>query len=172
MVQENMEIMKRTHTCGELRARDEGKKVILNGWVHRNRDHGGIHFIDLRDRYGLTQTVVNPDAEAALQETAKSLKFEYCIALEGVVRRRPDSMINKDMPTGEVEIEAEKIHILNTCQVLPFMVDEKSEAKDDLRLKYRFLDLRSFSMQKKIALRNKAAHATREFFQGGGFSRD
>jgi len=161
--------MKRTHTCGELRAADEGKIVILNGWVHRNRDHGGIHFIDLRDRYGLTQTVVNPDAEAALQETARSLKFEYCIALEGVVRKRPDSMINRDMATGEVEIEARRIHILNTCQVLPFMVDEKSEAKDDLRLKYRFLDLRSFSMQKKIALRNKAAHATREFFQGESF---
>lgn len=164
-----MEAMKRTHTCGELRAQDEGKTIILNGWVHRNRDHGGIHFINLRDRYGITQVVVGPEAEEALEETAKNLKFEYCVAVEGIVRKRPDEMINREMASGEIEVEAKKISILSTCQVLPFMIDEKSEAKDELRLKYRFLDLRSFSMQEKIALRNKVAHATREFFQGEEF---
>ncbi|MBI9101126.1 MAG: aspartate--tRNA ligase [Spirochaetales bacterium] len=164
-----MEIMKRTHTCGSLTAADDGKTVILNGWVHRNRDHGGIHFINLRDRYGITQIVVGPDAEPELEKIAGSLKFEYCVAIEGLVHKRPDEMINKDMATGEIEIEAKTISILSTCKVLPFMIDEKADARDDIRIKYRFLDLRTESMQKKIRLRHKAAFAVREFFEGEDF---
>lgn len=162
--------MKRTHTCGELRAAEAGKTITLNGWVHRNRDHGGIHFLDLRDHYGITQVVINPEGNAELEELAQTLKFEYCVAIEGVVIKRPDNMINKDMDTGEIEVDAKNISILSSSKVLPFMVDEKSEAKDDMRLKYRFLDLRSFSMQKKIALRSKAAQATREFYHNEGFN--
>lgn len=164
-----MEYMKRTNTCSALTEGEVGRKIILNGWVHRHRDHGGIKFIDLRDRYGITQIVVDEDAAPELKETANSLKFEYCIAVEGTVRNRPKEMINRDMETGQIEVLAEKIIILSTCDTLPFMIDEKSEAKEDLRLEYRYLDLRSFSMQKKIKLRHQITLAVREFLSGEGF---
>ena len=156
--------MQRTVTCGSLRATDEGKSVILNGWVHRDRNHGALHFINLRDRYGLTQVVVDDDASAELQEVAASLKLEYCIAVKGIVRRRPDSMINPDMSTGEIEVKAEKIEVLSQCAVLPFMIDDECNAKEDLRLKYRFLDLRSKGMTDRIVLRHKIVKAIREYF--------
>ena len=156
--------MQRTVTCGDLRATDEGKSVILNGWVHRDRNHGALHFINLRDRYGLTQVVVDDDASAELQEVAASLKLEYCIAVKGIVRRRPDSMINPDMATGEIEVKAEKIEVLSQCAVLPFMIDDECNAKEDLRLKYRFLDLRSKGMTDRIVLRHKIVKAIREYF--------
>ena len=156
--------LQRTVTCGDLRATDEGKSVILNGWVHRDRNHGALHFINLRDRYGLTQVVVDDDASQELQEVAASLKLEYCIAVKGIVRRRPDSMINPDMATGEIEVKAEKIEILSQCAVLPFMIDDECNAKEDLRLKYRFLDLRSKGMTDRIVLRHKIVKAIREYF--------
>ncbi len=164
-----MEYLKRTVTCGELRAQDPGKTVILNGWVHRRRDHGGITFINLRDRYGVTQVVIDDDAGEELKKVAAELKYEFCVAVRGVVRARPDSMVNKDMPTGAIEVKAESIQILTRCDTLPFMVDEKSDAKEDLRLKYRYLDLRSFSMQDKIRLRHEVAFAVREHLVGKGF---
>ena len=156
--------MQRTVTCGSLRATDEGKSVILNGWVHRDRNHGALHFINLRDRYGLTQVVVDDDASAELKEVAAYLKLEYCIAVKGIVRRRPDSMINPDMATGEIEVKAEKIEVLSQCAVLPFMIDDECNAKEDLRLKYRFLDLRSKGMTDRIVLRHKIVKAIREYF--------
>lgn len=161
--------MKRTATCGELRAEDAGRTVILNGWVHRNRDHGGIHFINLRDRYGITQIVVDQDAPEELTELAESLKFEYCIAVEGVVQSRPEEMKNGAMPTGDIEVSAKRIVILSSCKTLPFMIDENSDAKEDLRLAYRFLDLRSEGMQKRIRLRHDFTFAVREFLSGEGF---
>jgi aspartyl-tRNA synthetase len=164
-----MERMKRTVNCGELRAADAGRRVTLNGWVHRHRDHGGVRFVDVRDRYGLTQVVVDADAGEALRSLAQELKFEYCIAVEGEVRARPAAMANPRMSTGEVEIRATAIEILSRCETLPFMVDEKSDAKEDSRLRWRYLDLRSFSMQRKIALRHTAAWATREYLVGKGF---
>ena len=156
--------MQRTVTCGDLRAADEGKSVILNGWVHRDRNHGALHFINLRDRYGLTQVVVDDDASEELQAAAAALKLEYCIAVKGIVRRRPDSMINPDMATGEIEVKAEKIEILSQCAVLPFMIEDEVNAKEDLRLKYRFLDLRSKGMSERIVLRHKIVKAIREYF--------
>ncbi len=164
-----MEKMKRTVTCGDLRLKDEGKEVILNGWVHRHRDHGGIKFINLRDRYGITQVVVDADSPDELKKVAEELKFEYCIAVRGIVRARPESMINPKMATGEIEVKATEIKILSRCEVLPFMIDEKSDAREELRLKYRFLDLRSFSMQRKIKLRHEVAFATREYLIDQGF---
>ncbi len=161
--------MKRTATCGELRGADAGRRVILNGWVHRHRDHGGVRFIDLRDRYGLAQVVVDADAAPELREAAQGLKFEFCIAVEGTVRARPPAMANPRMPTGEIEVRAEALEILSRCEVLPFMVDERSDAREDLRFKYRYLDLRSFSMQRKIELRHAVAWATREHLVGKGF---
>ena len=164
-----MENMRRTVTCGDLRKENDGKTVILNGWVHRKRDHGGISFINLRDRYGMTQVVVDADAPQALAAIAAELKMEYCIAVEGVVRARPDSMVNPDMPTGAIEVVAKKIEILSTSDTLPFVIDEKTNASEELRLKYRYLDLRSGTMQKHLALRSKVAFATRQYLTDRDF---
>ncbi|MGL4986230.1 MAG: aspartate--tRNA ligase, partial [Treponemataceae bacterium] len=134
-----------------------------------------IIFINLRDRYGITQVVIDSDSPANLSDLAKDLKMEFCIAVEGFVRCRPDSMINKDMPTGEVELVAQKIEVLNKCETLPFMIDEVSKdgkpviPNEDLRLKYRYLDLRSASMQHHIALRSKVTLAVRNFLSENGF---
>ncbi len=161
--------MQRTATCGSLRAADEGKTVVLNGWVHRNRNHGALHFINLRDRYGITQVVVDDDASEELQAKANELKLEYCIAVRGIVRRRPDEMINADMATGEIEVKAEKIDILSKCDTLPFMIDEENNSREDLRLKYRYLDLRCFGMQKRIKMRHEIVKAIREYFYNTDF---
>ena len=164
-----MESMKRTVTCGALRGTDAGKTVVLNGWVHRHRDHGGIRFFDIRDRYGITQVVVDADAAEDLRRASEELKFEFCVAIEGAVRSRPAAMVNPRMPTGEIEVKAGRIEVLSRCDVLPFMIDEKAEAKEETRFKYRYLDLRTASMQRKIALRHTAAFATREYLVQRGF---
>ncbi|HOH17357.1 MAG TPA: aspartate--tRNA ligase [Rectinema sp.] len=164
-----MQFEQRTVTCGELRAAQIGKTVVLNGWVHRKRDHGGITFINIRDRYGITQVVVDVDSAQELLDIANELKMEYCVSIRGIVRPRPDTMVNPSMPTGEIEIKAENIQILSRCTSLPFMIDEYTDAKEDMRLTYRYLDLRSSSMQRKIRLRHEAAFAVREFLVGKGF---
>jgi len=164
-----MEYQKRTVTCGELGAADIGKFVVLNGWVHRKRDHGGISFINLRDRYGISQVVVDADSPEDLLATAAELKSEYCVAVRGTVRGRPATMVNPDMTTGAIEVKAETITILSKCAVLPFQIDEKADAKEDLRLTYRYLDLRTASMQNKLRLRHEAAFAVREYLIGKGF---
>ncbi len=164
-----MENMKRTVTCGALNKADAGKTVTLNGWVNRKRDHGGISFVNLRDRYGTTQVVVDSDAPDTLKAIANELRSEYCVAIEGTVRLRPDTMVNPDMPTGQIEVVATKIDILSTCEVLPFQIEDKTEAKEELRLKYRYLDLRSGGMQRRMKLRNDVAFAVREHMIGQGF---
>jgi aspartyl-tRNA synthetase len=170
-----MEEMKRNVTCGALRKVDEGKKVILNGWVHRKRDHGGISFINLRDRYGITQVVVDPGAfpggavPAELAQTTAELRNEFCLAVEGMVRQRPASMVNPEMTTGEIEVVAAKILVLSRCDALPFQIDEETSAREELRLKYRYLDLRSGAMQKRIKLRNDVVFAIREYLTREGF---
>ncbi len=164
-----MAYLKRTANCGQLRASDAGKTVTLNGWVHRKRDHGGISFINLRDRHGVTQVVVDSDAGAALRAAADELKSEYCIAVRGTVRARPDSMVNPNMDTGAIELKIEELQILSRCETLPFVIDEKVDAKEDLRLKHRYLDMRSASMQRKLKLRHEAALAVRNFMASKGF---
>ena len=164
-----MEQFKRTVTCGELRAADEGRRVVLNGWVHRNRDHGGVHFINLRDRYGITQVVIDEGAPEELERTAAELKFEYVVAVEGTVRARPAEMVNDEMSTGAIEVAAEAIHVLTPSETLPFMVDERSDAREELRLKYRYLDLRSFGMQRRIKLRHDVTFRVREYLHGQDF---
>jgi aspartyl-tRNA synthetase len=158
-----MEKMKRTATCGELSKKRTGSEVVLNGWVHRTRNHGGIQFISLRDRYGITQVVIDEDAPAALKTAAGDLKREYCIAVQGTVRERPADMVNPDMATGEIEVQAKTLEVLTKCDPLPFHIEEKSDAREDLRLSYRYLDLRSFSMQRKIKLRADVTFAVREY---------
>src|SRR6056297_36294 len=164
-----MEKMKRTATCGELEKSRTGAEVVLNGWVHRTRGHGGIHFVSLRDRYGVSQVVIDEDAPEALKAVARDLKREYCVAVKGVVRARPDEMINSEMATGEIEVQGTAIEILSRCEPLPFNIDERTDAKEDLRLMYRYLDLRSFSMQRKMKLRTDATFAVREFLKGRNF---
>lgn len=170
-----MKTMKRTVTCGDLRKKDDGKTVILNGWIHRIREHGGITFINLRDRYGITQVVIDSDSTQDLLETTKQLRMEFCVAIEGVVRARPDTMVNKDMTTGEVEVVAKNLTILSKSEVLPFMIDEVQKdgtpviPNEDLRLKYRYLDLRTARMQHHLALRSKVALSTRNYLCSKGF---
>lgn len=165
-----MEYKQRTTTCGALRKSDDGKQVVLNGWVHRDRNHGGIHFINLRDRYGITQVVVGENAPACVQATAGELRLEFCVAVEGIVHARPDSMVNPDMATGEVEVEVTALQILSRCEPLPFMIDEnETDAKEDTRLKYRYLDLRSGAMQRRIKLRHDFVRAIRNHLSDRGF---
>lgn len=164
-----MEFKQRTVTCGGLRKSDVGRTVVLNGWVHRTRNHGGIQFINLRDRYGITQVVISDTASDEVQELAASLHNEYCISVEGVVSGRPDEMVNRSMDTGEIEVEASTLQILSTCAPIPFQIDEESDAKEDTRLKYRFLDLRSGGMQKRIKLRHDFIRAIREFLSERDF---
>ncbi len=171
-----MENTKRTVTCGDLRKTDVGKKVVLNGWVSRARDLGGLTFIMLRDRYGITQVMVGDNASDEVKKIASGLKSEYCIAVEGVVAARADKDINKDMATGEIEVEATDIEIFTTSQELPFSIEEVRQKdgtivlpNEDLRLKYRYLDLRRDPMQKNIILRSQVTFATREYLTEKGF---
>jgi len=164
-----MEAMKRTTDCGSLRIGDAGKTVVLNGWVHRKRNHGGIFFINLRDREGVTQVTIDTDKDTALASVCDELRNEYCIAVEGHVNARPNDMINASMQTGEIEILASKLTILNRSEVLPFQIEEESKASEELRLKYRYLDLRSNGMQDRIKLRSKTTYAVREWMTGEGF---
>ena len=170
-----METFKRTRTCGDLRKKDAGSTVILNGWIHRIREHGGITFINLRDRYGITQVVVDADSSEQLRACAKDLRMEFCIAVEGEVRARPDSMVNADMGTGEIEVVARTIIVLSKSAVLPFMIDEVQKdgtpviPNEDLRLKYRYLDLRREQMQHHLALRHKVALSVRNYLASHGF---
>ncbi|PKL14500.1 MAG: aspartate--tRNA ligase [Spirochaetae bacterium HGW-Spirochaetae-8] len=165
-----MEYKQRTVTCGALRKSDDGQRVVLNGWVHRDRNHGGIHFINLRDRYGITQVVVGEHAPADVIATAGELHLEYCVSVEGIVHARPQSMVNKEMGTGEIEVEALSLQILSRCEPLPFMIDEnETDAKEDTRLRYRYLDLRSGGMQKRIKLRHDFVRAIREYLSARDF---
>ena len=168
-----MKTMKRNADCGSLRKKDAGRQVVLNGWVHRWRNHGGVFFINLRDRYGITQVIVDAagtdSAKTELAAVCSELRNEFCVAIEGAVRLRPDDMVNTSMPTGEIEVLASKIVILNRSEVLPFQIDEESNANEDLRLKYRYLDLRSAAMQNRIRLRSEVTFAAREWMRAQGF---
>ena len=171
-----MNSTKRTVTCGDLRKADVGKTVVLNGWVSRSRDLGGLTFIMLRDRYGITQVMVGDKASDEVKKIASSLKSEYCIAVEGVVAARADKDVNKNMPTGEIELEATDIEIFTSSQELPFSIEEVRQKdgtlvlpNEDLRLKYRYLDLRREPMQKNIILRSQVTYATREYLTSKGF---
>src|SRR5271154_2461532 len=161
--------LRRTHSCGELRAADTGKRALLMGWVHRRRDLGGVIFIHLRDRDGVTQLVFHADAGAEVFRKAESLGAEYVIAVEGTVTRRVPETVNAALPTGEVELAIEKLWILNESRTPPFPMEETVDVKEDARLKYRYVDLRRPHMQRNIMLRSKISFAVREFLYGQGF---
>jgi len=161
--------LQRTHSCGELRASDAGKKALLMGWVHRRRDLGGVIFIHLRDREGVTQLVFHEDAEPAVHQRAELLASEYVIAVEGTLALRTAENINPAIPTGEVELVVDKIWILNESRTPPFPMEDSVDVKEDARLKYRYVDLRRPRMQHNIILRSKIAFAVREELADQGF---
>jgi aspartyl-tRNA synthetase len=168
-VSEFITVQKRTHYCGALRAANAGKTVILMGWVQRRRDHGGVIFVDLRDREGLVQIVFNPEVGPTVHQEAHRIRSEYVLAVQGKVRRRPEGMENPELPTGEIEVMIDDLDILNESKTPPFVLDAGEEISESVRLKYRYLDLRRPEIQKKIILRSQAATATREYFHGQGF---
>jgi aspartyl-tRNA synthetase len=156
----------RTHTCGQLTAADAGASVVLLGWVHRVRDLGGVLFFDLRDRHGLTQVVVRNDA---LAEAAKRLRPEFVVAVMGRVDPRDKAAVNTKLPTGEIEVDAHEIRLLNDAKTPPFPINEESAISEDLRLKYRYLDLRKPRLQHNMILRHKVAFEVRRHFDDHGF---
>ena len=161
--------LRRTHSCGALRASDAGRRAVLMGWVHRRRDHGGVLFVNLRDREGVTQIVFKADGDPEVHAKADQLSAEYVIAVEGPVALRTPETINPALGTGEVEVVAEKLWILNTSRTPPFPMEETVDVKEDARLKYRYVDLRRPHMQRNIILRSKIAFAVRQVLTGMGF---
>jgi len=160
---------KRSTNCGQLDIEDTGRTVTLNGWVHRIRNHGGIYFINLRDRYGNVQLVIDEEAPVEVRTIGEKLKMEFCIAVRGTVRPRPSDMVNKDMRSGAIELALTELKVLNSCPSLPFMLDGEDEANENLRLQYRYLDLRSRGMQQSLKLRHECTWALRRYLNECGF---
>src|SRR5437016_3407094 len=155
--------------CGRLRSSDAGKKAVIMGWVNKRRDHGSLLFIDLRDRSGVTQVVVNADRNAAIHEKAETLRNEYVIAAIGSVKLRDANTVNPNIPTGEVELVANEIRILNESKLPPFLPSDTALTNEETRLKYRYIDLRRDVMQFNIETRHKVAKAIRDYLSGPGF---
>jgi len=155
-------LKKRTHNCGALRINNDNERVVLSGWVNSFRNHGGLIFIDVRDRYGITQLVFDPSFAEA-HKIAEGLRNEYVITVEGLVRKRPDGLKNPKMTTGDIEVLCDKIELLSKSKPLPVQLDEHNEASSMLRLKYRYLDLRRPNMQKNIIIRHQVAQLTRSY---------
>jgi aspartyl-tRNA synthetase len=161
--------MYKSHTCGELRISDVGKVVKLAGWVHRRRDHGGVTFIDLRDRFGLVQIVLSPEISAESHELAEAIRMEWVIQIEGKVRRRPAGSENLNLPTGEIEVEVHQLRILNPAKTPPFLINKDEEADENTRLKYRYLDLRREKMRRNLELRHRVVKFIRDYLDARGF---
>lgn len=160
---------KRTHTCGELRASDVGKTVTLNGWIDRRRDLGGLIFVDLRDRYGKTQIVFSPQHNPEAYQIAKELKSEYVISVTGKVERRPKGAENLSIPTGEIDVLADEVQILSKSETPPFLIEDDINVSEELRLKYRYLDLRRPLMQANFMTRHRMAQIVRKYFDENNF---
>ena len=161
--------MLKTHRCGELRREHEGTRVTLAGWVHRRRDHGGLVFVDLRDRWGIVQIVFNPDAAPEAHQVAIGLRSEYVIRVTGVVRSRPSSMVNAALATGEIEILGEELEVLNPAATPVFYVNRDETVDEALRLRYRYLDLRRERMQRNMELRHRVVKFIRDFLSQRDF---
>ena len=161
--------LRRTHTCGELRASHTGQKVVLMGWAHRRRDLGGVLFVHLRDRDGITQIVFREDLDPATHARAAEVRSEYVIAVEGTVAKRSADTVNPNLATGEVEVVCSKIWLLNESRTPPFPMEEEVDVSEDVRLKYRYVDLRRPHMQRNVMLRSKISFAVREFLYSQGF---
>jgi aspartyl-tRNA synthetase len=160
----------RSHTCGELRPDHVGERVTLSGWVHRRRDHGHLTFFDLRDRYGITQVVTNADEAPEAHQAGAEARAEWVIQVEGVVRDRPEGTVNRELPTGQVEVGVDRLIVLNPSKVPPFYINEEQPGLDEsLRLTYRYLDLRRLPLQARMLLRSRLAGAVRHHLESAGF---
>ncbi|MGA1868592.1 MAG: aspartate--tRNA ligase [bacterium] len=160
---------KRTCSCNSLTERDSGREIVLMGWVNSRRDHGSLIFIDLRDREGITQIVFQPEENKLCHQKAHQLRTEYVISIKGKVRVRPDGMKNPNRPTGGIEVVAEEMKILNTSKTTPFLIEDDIDTSEDLRLRYRYLDLRRPVMQKSLLLRHRVSQKIRSFLDKKGF---
>ncbi|GAB0151873.1 aspartate--tRNA ligase [Marinobacterium sp. BA1] len=158
----------RSHYCGDLRSEHIGEDVTLCGWVHRRRDHGGVIFLDLRDREGITQVVFDPDREESFN-LADSVRNEYVVEVRGTVRGRPEGTINKEMGTGEIEVLGKELVILNKSETPPFQLDEHQQVGEDVRLRHRYIDLRRPEIQRKLRFRSKITHNIRNYLEDNGF---
>ncbi len=163
-----MKFERRTHTCGELRENNDGENVVLNGWVDRRRDLGGLIFIWLRDRYGITQIAFEPENKDAF-DIAKDIRSEFVLSVEGKVRKRPDDAVNTELETGKIDVLVYKVIVLNEAETPPFAIKDNTDAFEDLRLKFRYLDLRRPALQKNLLLRHKLAQLTRKYFDENSF---
>ncbi len=166
---DNLEDMRRTHTCCELGAEDVGAEVVLMGWVQRRRDHGGVIFVDLRDREGLTQVVFNPEIHPEVHAKAHAIRSEYVLGVRGVVESRPADMENPNLKTGKIEVMVHELKILNPAKTPPFVIEDRADVSENTRLKYRHLDLRRPGLQKNIILRHKATASVRNYLNDNGF---
>jgi aspartyl-tRNA synthetase len=160
---------KRSDYCGQLTAKDIGREVVLMGWALRRRDHGGLIFIDLRDREGIAQVVFDPEVNAAAHQVAEGVRSEFVLAVKGTVIPRPEGTVNPNMKTGEVEIQVAECKLLNRSKPLPFMLDEHSEVNENIRLKYRYLDMRRPQLAQNLILRHQVAQVTRQYLTENGF---
>jgi len=161
--------MRRTHNCSELTAKDAGKEVVLMGWVHRRRDHGGVIFVDLRDREGITQVVFNPELNEEIHRKARAIRNEFVLAARGTVVLRPEGMINPKLKTGEIDVTASELRILNTSRTPPFVLEDDTQVSESICLQYRYLDMRRPVLQKNLMLRHRAAAAIRAYLNDLGF---
>ncbi|MDP6626008.1 MAG: aspartate--tRNA ligase, partial [Nitrospinota bacterium] len=161
--------LKRTHSCGVLTIKNDGNEVVLMGWADTRRDHGGLIFVDLRDREGITQVVLNPEIDQLAHNKAHSIRNEFVIAVKGKVRKRPEGMANPKLKTGEIEVYISQLEILNESKPLPISFDNKDEISENHRLKYRFLDLRNKSHQQTLKLRHQVCHVVRNYLDSKGF---
>jgi len=164
-----MKFKRRTHTCGDLREDDINQNVVLNGWVAIRRDLGGVTFVELRDRYGITQIVFEPTYNAEAHDQAKKLRSEFVVSVEGKVRKRPEGTENNAIPTGQIDVMVDKLIILNHAETPPFPIEDNIDVNEDVRLKYRYLDLRRGEMQKNLILRHKMCQVTRRYFDSNNF---
>jgi aspartyl-tRNA synthetase len=158
----------RSHYCGDLREEHIGQEITLAGWVHRRRDHGGVIFLDLRDREGLTQVVFDPDREESFA-LADSCRNEFVVEVKGLVRARPEGTTNPDMPTGAIEVLGKELIILNKAETPPFQLDEHQQVGEDVRLRHRYVDLRRPEIQEKLRFRSKVTHQVRAYLEDQGF---
>ena len=161
--------MRRTHDCGQLRKSDVGKEVVLMGWVQRRRDHGGVIFVDFRDREGITQVVFNPEVSEAVHEKAQEIRSEYVLGVRGKVENRPPDMLNPRMPTGAIEVLVHELRIFSVAETPPFQIEDRVEASENIRLKYRHIDLRRPQLKQNIMLRSAVARSARNFLDEQGF---
>ncbi|HET9063509.1 MAG TPA: aspartate--tRNA ligase, partial [Candidatus Binatia bacterium] len=161
--------MKRSCYCAEPREADAGKELVLQGWVDTRRDHGGVIFVDLRDRTGLMQVVFSPESDAAAHAAAHELRGEYVISVRGLLRKRSPETVNPNMATGTVELYAVELEILNASVPPPFVIDDKSQLTENVRLANRYLDIRRPSMQRNLKLRHDVCRITRDHFNAEGF---